>query len=78
MSSATPKAVEELNLYVIYDSPKDFPGKYVVRRWLLDKPTLDYELFSSLTEARQALIKKNLYRIPRHRDDDTCIVETWV
>lgn len=76
---------EELDHYVIYEQPKDFPDKFVVRRWLIvggeeksaliaDKAAL---LANTLDEARR-LIPPGRYRIPRAQEDDPIIVETWI
>ncbi len=66
-----------LEMFVIYDHPEDFPGHFVVRRWLLDKPTGDFALALTLEEAR-AEVPPGLCRLLRAPGDDRVIVETWV
>jgi hypothetical protein len=71
-----------LRQYVVYNSPKDFPGKYVVREWTIvrgsDKPVAcaDARAFETLEEARRG-IPGGMVKIPRHPKDDVVIVEVW-
>jgi hypothetical protein len=73
-----------MNLYTVYESPTDYPDKYVVRRWEIvdpDNVPVAKEVFmigSDLNEIRNALQKMGLYRIPRDESDDKKIVETWI
>jgi hypothetical protein len=67
--------------HVIYDSPADYPGRFVVRRWLIGRggsvtPSF-ITLADSLEKARQA-IPQGLDRIPRSPGDERQIVETWL
>ncbi len=60
-------------LVVIYDSPKDFPGKVVARVWNGEKnrPTnvyCEYEVMSA----------GFIFKFPRTPEDDACIVETYM
>lgn len=77
---------EELDHYVIYERPKDFPDKFVVRKWSIvdgeEKaiPMADKNLFvtaDTLEEAR-GFVPKDRYRIPRAQEDEPQIVETWI
>lgn len=67
----------ELPIWVIYDSPIDFPGRFVARKWLLDKPTAELLEGNTLDELR-AKIPEVLYRLPRDPSDDAKIVESWI
>jgi hypothetical protein len=73
-----------LTIWVIYFSPLDYPGKYVLRGqdvvpgqagpvnqsgWLVR---------DTLEEARAPLRQRGLYRMNRYPDDDPTIVETWI
>lgn len=70
-----------LDMYVIYESPSDYPGKFVVRKHVVqngritpaDSPEI---ICDNLAKAREA-IPPYLYRQPREMRDDRCIVETW-
>lgn len=66
-----------LNLWVVYERPLDHPEHFVVRRWVLDRPTKDFRLGRSLREVRE-FIPPGLHRVPRHPNDDAKIVETWI
>lgn len=68
---------QTLNIWVVYENPKDFPLKFVARRWELDKPTNEIIVTDTLGELRDEL-PEGLTRLDRHFDDDPCIVETWV
>jgi len=73
---------EHLSLWVIYDNPRDHPGKFVVREqrvlgggriWL--SPVC--ELARDLQEAREKL-PAGLYPLGRQEGDDPAIAEVWV
>ena len=66
-----------LEMFVIYDHPKDCPGHFVVRRWLNGHPTKDFVIADTLEDSR-AEVPSGLCRIHRYVDDDSVIVETWV
>jgi hypothetical protein len=71
---------EPLYLYVIYDHPKDFPTKFIVRRWsVLNEPLPDAgcNAADTLLEARK-LIPRGLVNLGRYPADDPCIAEVWV
>jgi hypothetical protein len=66
-----------LEIFVIYDHPRDYPGHFVVRRWLGDRPTEDFAIALTLAEAR-AEVPRGRVRLARSAADDPVIVETWV
>ena len=66
----------EVPIYVIYKNPKDHPGKYVARKFILDKPTEECFIANSLEEVR-AKLPKGLTCFDRDPSDDKCIVESW-
>lgn len=70
--------------FTIYEKPKDYPDKFVVRRWGVvhgrSMPVPDpkaWAVTDSLEMARKSL-PRGLYRTARHPQDDPVIVETWV
>ncbi len=73
-----------MNLYTIYDSPRDFPDTYIVRRWEVvdnEKEPVAREVFmvdKDLDKIRAELQKKGLLAFQRDEDDDAKIVETWI
>jgi hypothetical protein len=69
----------DLPQFVIYDSPKDHPGKFVVRMWRIGLqmgPTDTMAVFDTLEQAR-AFIPLGLFCMTRSPEDDPVIVETW-
>jgi hypothetical protein len=66
-----------LSIWTIYKRPADFPQGFIARRFELDKPTSDTRTAFTIDEIR-SLIPPGLYRIPRHANDDPCIVEVWI
>lgn len=67
-----------LSLYTVYASPRDYPGRYVIRRFSLDRPTDEVHLFDDLVQARNWCIHRGLFNLGRDEADNPCIVETWV
>ena len=64
---------------VIYSNLSDYPGHFVARVWDLDKPTEILMVKKDIHEIRED-IKSNIptaVRLPRAKNDDLCIVETW-
>lgn len=70
-----------LSQWVIYNSPRDYPGKFVVRRWEIRPgipiPTSDVGTADTLEEIRR-MIPSGLYRLPRFDEDEPQIVEVWI
>ncbi len=64
-------------LICIYNSPKDYPGKYVARLWDVDKPTNMVAIAESLEEIREAKPPEMMI-MDRMPNDDPVIVETWI
>jgi hypothetical protein len=67
-----------ITLFVVYRSPSDFPGKYVVRRWLDAVPEREpLRVCEQLDQARAAIPAGAAY-IGRMREDDPAICEVWL
>lgn len=66
-----------LSMWVVYSSPKDYPGLYVARKWVNNAPTSEHISAKSLDEIRKK-IPQGLMRIPRTTQDDPVIVEVWI
>jgi hypothetical protein len=77
----TAKPRLEMSQWVIYDHPRDFPDKYVMRRWGVQAgqavATDEMVLADTLEEIRRR-VPPGLYRLERFKDDDPCIVEVWL
>jgi len=67
----------ELDIWTIYDHPRDFPEHYVARRYVLEKATQDFIVNKSVEQIREIMLKKGLCKMPRDSGDDPCIVECW-
>ena len=78
--SAAPPHLTMLQ-WVIYDHPRDYPDKFVLRRWNIVAnrviPTDEIAFAKTLPEIR-AKVPKHLYCMARFADDDPCIVEVWL
>lgn len=61
----------------IYNSPDDYPGKFVARLWNIDKPTRIIAVADTV-EAIRDKKPDGMVTIPRHPDESSVIVETWV
>jgi hypothetical protein len=66
-----------VSIWAIYNSPKDYPGKFVARRWELTTPTDEVIVADTLDEVRERL-PLGLRCLDRHSGDDPVIVETWL
>lgn len=65
-------------MFVVYENPADFPGKFVVRRWLDSIPERrPLHVCEQLAQARAA-IPRGAANIGRMRDDDPAIREVWL
>lgn len=68
---------EALEMWVVYEKPKDFPSGFIARKWLNDRPTQETVSGSALDCVRERL-PNGLFRIERAPSDDTVIIETWI
>jgi hypothetical protein len=73
--------VSKLEVWAVYASPDDFPGQYVVRRFLTGedgvRATSEGWRGRTLAEVREPLIRRGLHQMDRLPDDHAHIVETW-
>lgn len=72
----------DLSIYTIYESPSEYPGKWVVREWKASVGGLaavrkPLAVADTLGEARRAL-PLGLVQLGRSIDDDPCIREVWL
>jgi hypothetical protein len=71
-----------LAMWTVYDSPSDYPGKFVARRFYVDasgvKPSGSIIIAENLETVRYILCAEmGLIRLTRNEEDDPKIVETW-
>jgi hypothetical protein len=70
---------DALDMWVIYEHPKDYPDKFVARLWKITKvdvPTGTFFLGETQTEV-EAKLPPGLFWMPRHENDDACIIGVW-
>lgn len=70
-----------LAIWTVYNSPEDYPGLFVVRKWLVtegvETPTAEV-FFADTLGAVRTLIPPGLVLVPRAELDDPVIVESWL
>lgn len=64
-------------IIAIYNSPADYPGKYVARLWDINKATKFIAIRDSLEEIRKT-IPSYMTRLGACSMNDPVIVETWL
>lgn len=71
---------ERLPMWVVYDSPSDYPGYWVARLHLsLPQPQATDCVLTALTlDTLHWLLPAGLTRLPRQPDDDPAIFEVWL
>lgn len=71
-----------LQLWTIYDHPRDYPSNYVARLSIVGpagaEMTEHLLVSTDLAAIRGQLEAWGLHRIPRHPDDEPWIVEVWL
>lgn len=74
---------EDLEIYVVYDRPADFPDEYVVRRWITKEGKSVPDQFvcarsKSLDIIHGLMQRDGLVFLTRDPSDDKCIVGTYL
>lgn len=81
ISDGQNKVSQVLDMFVITTKTSDFGDKFVIRKHEITNkgtwPTTQYKLADSLEEARK-LISDGKVCIPRDKNDDPVIVESWI
>lgn len=74
--------MEFIQMFTIYDHPKDYPGCYIARKWLIGpgsvNATTDIIIGTDVSKIREKIKKLGFSRIPRSVNDDPVILETWM
>ena len=65
-----------LETWVVYRNPKDYPDKFVCRKWDGLKPTGELIISDALEKIHQSL-PLGLIMIAPSTEDDPIIIETW-
>lgn len=70
--------VADFEMFVIYENPRDFPDRYVVRRFVGTVPdALPLAVCETAEEARNAL-RPDLFNLGRTHADEPQILEVWI
>lgn len=68
--------------WTVYENPKDFPGKFVARKWIARDgrviATEEIKLGDTLQEVREHLQPLGMVCFQRSPGDDPVIVECWL
>lgn len=69
----------DLPQFVIYNSPADYPGKYVVRMWrvMVNVGATDHVGVADTLDQAREIVPLGLFRMARFDQDDPVIVEVW-
>lgn len=71
-----------MNIYVVYDNPTDYPGKFVVRAHRVisggSVPEAEPRAVTDTLDEARKVIPDGLIRFVRDETDDAKIVETWL
>jgi hypothetical protein len=70
----------DIEIWTVYDHPRDYPRNFVARKFINDKPTNNIIQGLSLDEVRKKIldINPNLTCFTRQPNDDPIILETWL
>lgn len=68
---------DDSTIWVVYESPPDFPDQYVARRFQLNKLTSEFVVGNTLVEVRSKL-PKGLFKLERSDRDDPMVRESWI
>ena len=68
---------EVLTMWTVYDHPRDYPDKWVLRAWDMPGGRRETVETADTLEEIRAKIPPSLFRAPRNPGDDPAIYETW-
>ena len=68
----------ELEIWVVTANPKDFPGCFVARKWVGERPSDEIIVSRKLNPLRRQLEERGLVKLMPMEGDDPVIVETWL
>lgn len=69
-----------MRMYVIYERPRDYPDRYVLRQWIIDgeaRPTGWFVVAETLDAVRK-FVPRQCIRFERNPSDEPQIVESWI
>lgn len=71
---------QKVVIWTVYESPRDFPGLFVIRPSLAEdppRPLFCHVEAETLEQARE-MLPVGVYRIGRREGDDPAILEVWI
>jgi len=72
----------KLDMWVVYDHPRDFPDFWVARRWEIttgqERATDEHIVAADLVAIRDEMARRGLSYMPRYESDDPKIFEVWL
>lgn len=72
----------DLYLWTVYQNPKDYPGQYVARRFVIrfngGVPTNQVIVSDNLETLQASLENKGLTKLARNDADEPHIIESWI
>lgn len=78
------KAAKQLEMYTLYFNPSDYPGKFVIRRFIIEvgnpQPVADPKLLvvAETRELAEEVIPKWMVFLSRNEEDDKVILGTYI
>jgi hypothetical protein len=70
-----------VEIWSVYERPADHPEGCAVQKILVEADGLlpaEWQFFRTLHEARAALARRGLIRVPRAQEDDPALLECWL
>lgn len=72
-----------LEMFVVYKYPRDYPDKFVVRRWGINrgesaKPDQDWFFLADTLEGVRGHVPRHCVKLERDPNDEPQIVEVWI
>ena len=67
-----------LIMYVVYENPSDYPGKFVVRKFTGETPDINPTIVAHSLEAARNVIPKDKVMLLPSVTDDPVIIENWL
>jgi len=77
-SSTSSDHTTGLKLWTVYKNLLDYPGQYVARLFLNDKPTDTVIISANYLIIENHMLLLQLHRLPRSPDDEPHIMECWL
>ena len=66
-----------MDVFAVYQNPSDYPGKFVVRKFVGENPDEKPLCVEDTLEEARKKIPAGLHRADRIPNDDVVIIETW-